>query len=653
MNIINHINNNDHRFLHNFFNITDLPPKDVLDFENIRRIYMFLLISMIGIFVLILMGIFALKENQTILGILDLSLASILTLNMVHARYKKNFPINIYVGITFTAVLFIFAFLTGGANNSAFVWYFTFPLIASFLLGSKKGAIASGLIFIPALTLFIIKDIPPNFAHYSLDLKLRFTGAFFVVASFSYLFEYLREKNTKGLNKAQAELENKVQKRTIDLQTMNEEMEKINRELSQGLSETFEALRRIASGDPTVRISEESDIELIKKLKQSVNITAKEIGEIVEQSHEIAISLAEQFDVLQKVSRGDLNARVEGQFNSELSEVLKKVTNEMIQNTMSAQKALKESEEKYSSLFKSSNDAVFVHDLEGNIIDINQKVLDQFGYTRSQILSLNMLELHPIGVHEEYRQAFENNSADGSCNFEIDFKRKSGEIFPAEVSASFFELKGRNVVQCIVRDITERKQALEQISYMAYHDNLTKLPNRILMKDRLKQALSSAQQYDRLLAVLFLDLDNFKHINDTLGHDTGDLLLKEVANRLDKHVRKSDALARLSSDQTFPTVARLGGDEFTIILSEIKEISDAAQVAQRILEFLKQPIKIGHHEVYTSASIGISVYPHDGNNEETLIKKADTAMYHAKAQGRNNYQFYKQSMDIAILEQMF
>ncbi len=641
-----------HRIFQKLFDMQDRSLKNALDYEIIRRIYMFLLISIVGIVVLIVMGIFALRENHTILGVLDLSLAAILTLNIVHARYKKNFPINMYVGIVFTAILFIFALLTGGANNSSFVWYFTFPLIASFLLGSKKGAFAAALIFVPALTLFISKDLPPSFAHYSLDLKLRFTGSFFVVASFAYFFEYIREKNTKELQKAHDELENRVHQRTAELHTVNEEREKINRELSKGLSETFEALKKIASGDPTVRISEKSDIELIKELKQTVNITAKEIGEMVEQSHEIAISLAEQFDVLQKVSKGDLNARLEGHFSSELSEALKKVTNGMIQNIKSSQRSLQESEEKYSSLFRSSNDAIFVHDLEGNIIDSNQKVLDQFGYTKTQIFSLNMLNLFPIATYGEYKKALGNIRKEGSFNFEIDFRRNNGEIFAAEVSSGLFELRGRQVIQSIVRDVTERKQALEQISYMAYHDTLTKLPNRLLMKDRLKQALNSAHQYDRLVAVLFLDLDNFKRINDTLGHDVGDLLLKEVSARLVKLIRKSDSLARLSGDQIAPTVARLGGDEFTFILTEIKEISGAAKVAQRILETFKEPFIVRHHEVFVSASIGVSVYPHDGDNEEILIKNADTAMYHAKTQGKNNYQFYKESMNLTILERI-
>ena len=222
-----------HHLLLSVLNITDLSPSRVLDTEKIRRIYMFFLISIIGILVLIVMGISALKEKHTILGTMDLSLAAILVLNLFHARHRKNYQANIYVGIVFTAVLFVFAFMTGGVNNSGFVWYYTFPLIASFLLGSKKGAIFSMIVFIPALILFLMKEIPPTFAQYSLDLKFRFAGSFFVVASFAYFFEYLREKNTQRLAKAHDELEKRVQERTNELHAMNREIEEINTELKR------------------------------------------------------------------------------------------------------------------------------------------------------------------------------------------------------------------------------------------------------------------------------------------------------------------------------------------------------------------------------------------------------------------------------------
>ena len=422
--------------------------------------------------------------------------------------------------------------------------------------------------------------------------------------------------------------------------------------MESGISEVLAVLKKISSGDPSVRADETSQSELMRSLKQLVNATAEEIGVLVDQSHEFAINLAEHFDVLNKVSRGDLSARVVGESGLELSESLKKVTNDMIESISRAEEALKESEEKYGSLFRHSNDAILLYDLEGNIIDFNQKVLDQFRYDKSELSSLKISDLHVTEDPESSERAFKKLLGDEFVNQEVNFRSKDGEVFPAEVSSSLFEIRGKKVIQSIVRDITHRKRAVDQIVYMAYHDTLTKLPNRLLLKDRLKQALASARQYNRLVATLFLDLDNFKHTNDTLGHDVGDLLLQEVSDRLVKYVRKSDSIARLDNTDPETTIARLGGDEFTILLTEIRDMQDAAKVAQRILELFKQPFVIHNHKIFISTSIGISLYPDDGDDVESMLKNADTAMYHAKNLGRNNYQFYKQSMNVAILERL-
>lgn len=180
----------------------------------------------------------------------------------------------------------------------------------------------------------------------------------------------------------------------------------------------------------------------------------------------------------------------------------------------------------------------------------------------------------------------------------------------------------------------ERKRAEERLAYLAYYDPVTDLPNRSLLLDRMSQALAYGHRHDSPVAVMFLDLDRFKAINDTFGHAAGDQLLKVVAQRLTHYVRESD------------TVARLGGDEFVVVITEMGHLSDAIRIAQGILQVMADPVVIEGQELYISASIGIAVYPNDGNDIPTLLKKADAALYRAKELGRNNYQAYTQEMDV-------
>ncbi len=202
------------------------------------------------------------------------------------------------------------------------------------------------------------------------------------------------------------------------------------------------------------------------------------------------------------------------------------------------------------------------------------------------------------------------------------------------------------------QDITERKQAERAIHQLAYYDSLTGLANRVLFKDRLSNAISFAARHHQHLATLFIDLDRFKIINDTLGHTVGDLLLTHVAERLSDSVRQSDSVSRHADHEPMHALARLGGDEFTILLTSLPHPEDAGRVARRILESLAHPFSIDGHEIFISASIGISIFPSDGSTVEALLKNADTAMYHAKEQGRNNCQFYSSGLNAAAAERL-
>ena len=232
----------------------------------------------------------------------------------------------------------------------------------------------------------------------------------------------------------------------------------------------------------------------------------------------------------------------------------------------------------------------------------------------------------------------------GEGDHETDLKAmKAGAadyLVKGEISAPLLERS--------IRYAIERKRTEERIYHMAFYDSLTELPNRILFQDRLRLAIANAERYKHMSAVLFLDIDNFKRINDTFGHFLGDRLLKEVAGRLSSIMRKCDSVMRDAPD----LFARLGGDEFTVLLNVISDLEDAAKVATRINETISMPFNLDGYEIFITSSIGIAIYPLDGEEIDSLLKNADAAMYHAKGHGKNNYQYYKQYMNAAAFERL-
>jgi len=208
-----------------------------------------------------------------------------------------------------------------------------------------------------------------------------------------------------------------------------------------------------------------------------------------------------------------------------------------------------------------------------------------------------------------------------------------------------------------IQDVTEIKEAEERIRHLAYYDGITGLPNRQFFIERLQQALVHAKRYQRLLGLLSLDLDQFKRINDTLGHSAGNELLLSVSQRLSDAVRAPDTFAHDGKETVFgrdigSTVARLGGDEFSLLITELTHYHDAAKVARRLLEELRKPFRVAKQEVFVSVSVGLALYPLDGDDAETLIKNAGAAMHFAKDQGRDNYQFYSRAMNATALEKL-
>jgi diguanylate cyclase (GGDEF)-like protein len=227
-----------------------------------------------------------------------------------------------------------------------------------------------------------------------------------------------------------------------------------------------------------------------------------------------------------------------------------------------------------------------------------------------------------------------------SESLELFCTRKDGTELPVEISLAPIETRDGLLVASAIRDISERKQAQERLLKQANFDTLTGLPNRLLAADRLSQALAHAARTRHNVAVMFLDIDRFKNVNDTLGHSVGDDLLKVVARRLGKCVRAED------------TVARLGGDEFLIIVPDLNHLSGAEIVAEKILEALRQPCVIGDRELFVGASIGITGYPVDSEDPDILLRNADAAMYRAKDAGRNTYRFFTPEMNIQLRERL-
>lgn len=285
---------------------------------------------------------------------------------------------------------------------------------------------------------------------------------------------------------------------------------------------------------------------------------------------------------------------------------------------------LRESEERYRLLFERNLAGVYRSNLEGTILDCNDALARIFGYRDcEQLKGQSAFTLYSTG-EERQRLLTQVRERGTLSNMEVRMRRRDGT--PVWVIENM-TLLDNGILEGTIIDVTDRKTAQEQMEYQAYHDALTGLPNRLLFRDRIVIALAHAKRYRTSVAVVFLDLDHFKLVNDSLGHTVGDALLQEVARRLILAIRADD------------TVARMGGDEFTVLLTDIKETGSSAIVAQKLLEAVSRPMMIEGHELFVTTSIGVSLFPEDGNDAETLLKRADGAMYRAKEAGRNNFQF--------------
>ncbi|MEO8359064.1 MAG: EAL domain-containing protein [Vicinamibacteria bacterium] len=295
---------------------------------------------------------------------------------------------------------------------------------------------------------------------------------------------------------------------------------------------------------------------------------------------------------------------------------------------------LERSEERYRLLFENATEPIGVAQ-DGHVVFFNRAVMDATGYTAEEIRGTPFVQfIHPDDrklVIE--RQGRRTNGEVVPASYVIRTVRKNGETRHMNLSGVSIMWDGRPATLNFFSDITARVNAEAELEFQAYHDPLTGLPNRALFADRLNLALARARRHNEPVAVLYADLDHLKRVNDTLGHTVGDLLLKEVAHRFRMIVREVD------------TVARFGGDEFVVLLGRVKDDSVAARVAQKLVERMNEPMEVGGHTLRVTTSVGVSSWPADGDDAETLLKNADNALYQSKEQGRNTYRMFAPAMN--------
>ncbi|MCJ7681405.1 MAG: diguanylate cyclase [Candidatus Aminicenantes bacterium] len=283
-----------------------------------------------------------------------------------------------------------------------------------------------------------------------------------------------------------------------------------------------------------------------------------------------------------------------------------------------------------SDVFANMTEALIIFNWNKRILAVNQSATTLFNQPESVMKERKITDLFPGETVFQNIDSGTLTKESSIRNYEMVYLPENGTHHTLSVSASAaydqYERSLGGVI--LIRDISDVKKAEEKLKHMATHDNLTRLPNRLLLNDRLGQALARAKRNNHLVAVMLLDLDNFKHFNDTLGHSAGDFLLKTFAEILQKNIRETD------------TAARLGGDEFVLVITDLQDLDIARTVATRIIKSLESPLNINAHKIKMGASIGISIYPNDSKNDEDLLKNADVAMYRSKKDGKHCFRFF-------------
>ena len=406
------------------------------------------------------------------------------------------------------------------------------------------------------------------------------------------------------------------------------------REMVPGLADQAEPLLRhvLQTGEPVLNVAFSGDVANPARGQQAWRAhfypQRNPAGEIVGLT-----GMVEEVTALKQAER---ELRASEQRYRDLSTDLERQVEARTAEIRAAQDALRESEARYRSIFDSVIDAIFIMDLEGHFLAVNEHACQRYGYSREDFLRLHISALNTPedAVHVPARQAAVKR--DGQAVFEANHQDAQGQPLTVEVRARQILYDGRPAMLSVVRDITERKQAQARAEYLAYHDALTGLPNRVLGVERLANQVALAQRHQRQLAVLYLDLDRFKYVNDRWGHYWGDRLLQDLGRRLSRQVRAEDSLCRLAADEFMLVLPEVGQDQ---------SLADLAGLCDRLLTLMAEPFDLDGHQVQVNLSLGVALYPRDGTDGETLMRNADTALNAAKRAGRQTCRFFEPRMN--------